>query len=51
MPSTIGAVLSSRLASLVDLQTTLGLEDVYDLLEVLAVDAHNRRVAARRPEN
>lgn len=22
-----------------------GLEDVYDLLEVIAVDAHNRRVA------
>lgn len=37
-------MISSRLATLTDLETTLGLEDVYDLLEVLAVDGHNRRV-------
>ncbi|CAB3664361.1 hypothetical protein LMG26842_05703 [Achromobacter dolens] len=27
-----------------DLQTVYGAEDLYNLLEVIAVDAHNRRV-------
>lgn len=36
--------MSARLATLVELQTELGAEDLYDLLEVLAVDAHNQRV-------
>ena len=27
-----------------ELTSTLGLEDLYDLLEILAVDAHNDRV-------
>ena len=48
LPASIGAVVSSRLATLVELQTVLGLEDVYNLLEVLAVDAHNRRLMAKR---
>ncbi len=29
---------------MVELTTTLGAEDVYDILEVLVVDAHNDRV-------
>jgi len=37
-------VISSRLATLAELDTVYGLEDVYDLLEVLQVDAHNSRV-------
>jgi hypothetical protein len=32
------------MATLLELQTVYGLEDVYDMLEVLEVDAHNRRV-------
>lgn len=30
---------------MVELQTVLGVEDAYNLLEVLAVDAFNRRAA------
>jgi hypothetical protein len=41
-------VISGRLATLVECQSVLSVEDVYNLLEVLAVDAHNRRVLAER---
>lgn len=41
----VAAVVSSRLASLVDLDTVLGAQDLYTLLEILTVDAHNDRVA------
>lgn len=44
VPRTIGAVLSSGRASIVEVTDSLGLEDVYDLLEVVVVDAHNARV-------
>ena len=44
VPVSIGVVVSSRLATLVELSTVLGGEDLYDLLEVLSVDAHNERV-------
>lgn len=39
--------MSSRLATLADLDSMLGLEDLYDLLEILAVDAHNQRLAMK----
>lgn len=41
MPQSIGRVVSQRMASMVDLQTILGAEDLYNLLEILAVDSHN----------
>lgn len=41
----IAAVVSSRLATLHELGTVLGVRDVYDLLEIIAVDAHNDRAA------
>lgn len=44
VPGSIGAVISSGKATLVELKTVLGLEDVYDLLEIISVDAHNRRI-------
>lgn len=40
-------MISARLATLHELQTVYGLEDLYDLLEVALVDAHNRAVASR----
>jgi hypothetical protein len=46
VPRTIGAVLSSRLATMAELETLLGMEDVYDLLEIIAIDAHNKRIAS-----
>lgn len=48
MPRTIGAVVSAKLATLVELQTVLSLQDVYDLLEVIVVDGHNRQIAANK---
>jgi hypothetical protein len=35
---------------MVDLNTVLGLEDLYDLIEVIAVDAHNQRVLAPKDQ-
>jgi 4-diphosphocytidyl-2C-methyl-D-erythritol kinase len=40
MPA-IGAVISSRMATLHELDTVYGLLDLHDMLEVLAVDAQN----------
>lgn len=44
VPKTIGAVISSGMAKLHELDTIYGAEDLYDMLEVIAVDAHNRRI-------
>jgi hypothetical protein len=45
VPQTIGAIVSSRLATLTELDTVLGIEDLYDLLEVLSVDTYNKNLA------
>lgn len=37
--------MSSRLASLHELQTVYGVRDAYNMLEVLNVDLHNQHVA------
>lgn len=47
VPRSIGAVLSSRMATMRELDE-LGLEDVYDMLEVLTVDAQNAEIMRRR---
>jgi hypothetical protein len=47
VPRGIGAVVSARLATLAELDSVLGSEDLYMLLEIISVDAHNERVAAR----
>ncbi len=44
MPRTIAAVVASDKATLHELQTVYGVEDMFDILEVLAVEAHNARV-------
>lgn len=43
IPNTIAQVVSSGRASLVECATVLSLEDVYDLLEVEAVNVENQR--------
>lgn len=43
-------MISSRLATLVELQTELGVQDLYDLLEVIAVDRANQILATRKAE-
>lgn len=45
VPRVIGAIVSARLATYAELQTVLGAEDAYDLLEVLSVDARNQQIA------
>jgi len=41
----VGTVVSAGLATLHEVDTVLGLEDIYDLLEILAVDTENKRRA------
>ena len=36
-------IVSDGKATLVELQSVYGVRDLYDLCEVIAVDAHNRR--------
>ena len=50
MPHTIAAVVSARLATLHELQTVYGLMDLWDLIEIHAVDAHNQGVMQRENE-
>lgn len=37
-------MISNGKATLVELDTVLGLQDVYDLLEIVLVDSHNRKL-------
>jgi hypothetical protein len=41
-------VIDAGLASLTELQTVYGTEDLHNLLEIAVVNAHNRRLAAER---
>lgn len=45
----IGAAISSGRATLHELDTVYGLQDLHDMLEIAAVDAHNRRLLAPKP--
>lgn len=40
--------MSAKMATLHELDTVYGVEDVYDMLEVIAVDGHNREVLTPR---
>jgi len=44
---TVAAALSSDLAKMADLATVLSLEDLWDVLEVTAVNRHNEAILAR----
>jgi hypothetical protein len=41
VPATIGTVISSKLATLGELQTAYGVRDLYDMLEIVSVDRYN----------
>jgi hypothetical protein len=43
-------VISSGKATLAELKTIYGLEDLWDMIEVLLVDAHNERAIAKHQE-
>lgn len=39
--------MSRRLASLHELQTVYGLEDLYDMVEIIVIDSHNEWLLAK----
>ena len=41
MPVVIATLVSKRMATLRDLQEFYGTQDIYDMLEIVAIDAHN----------
>lgn len=41
-------IVSSEHATLNELQTVYGVQDAYNLAELIAVDVHNRREAQKR---
>lgn len=43
-------MISSKLATLHELQTVYGVEDLYNLLEIVAVDNYNQMLASKREE-
>lgn len=45
MPRTIATVVSSRHATLHELDTVYGMEDLWGLLEIITVDVHNANLA------
>lgn len=47
MPRTIAICISSRLATLHELDTVYGLEDMWQLLEIHSVDRHNANLPAQ----
>jgi hypothetical protein len=44
MPRAMAYVISRGMATLIELQTVYGSEDFYNLLEIAAVDVHNRNI-------
>ena len=46
----IGVILSTGKATLHELDTVYSLQDAYDLLEVIMVDAHNNRAVNKHFE-
>lgn len=45
VPQVIGVVVSSRHATLHELGTVYGVKDLYDMLEIIAVDNFNHAMA------
>jgi hypothetical protein len=51
VPPIIGMIVSAGKATLDDLQTRHGLEDAYDIAEIILVDTHNHvKVRAAKPK-
>jgi 4-diphosphocytidyl-2C-methyl-D-erythritol kinase len=44
VPKIVGSVVSHHLATFHELDTVYGTEDLYDMIEIIAVDNHNQRV-------
>ncbi len=48
VPRLIGVLVSAKMATLAELQETYGVEDAYNMLEILLVDQANERKARAR---
>lgn len=48
VPPTIGMVVSSGKATYAELCTVIGLEGLYDLIEIIMVDAYNDQVMRKK---
>lgn len=44
MPPYIATVISAGMATLHEIDTVYGLEDVFDMLEIIAIDNHNKNL-------
>lgn len=51
VPTLLGMIVSGGAATLAELQSIYGLEDAYNLSEIIMVDAHNRQVKPARGRN
>lgn len=40
--------MAARYATFEEVQTIYGVEDLYDMIEILAVDSHNQNVQIKR---
>jgi hypothetical protein len=49
VPRAIATIISADKATLVELQSALGVEDAYDLLEIISVDNYNLRQRQPKP--
>lgn len=50
VPTTIATVVSSKLATLYELDTVYGVEDLWRLLEINTIDNYNQMIANRSQE-
>jgi hypothetical protein len=44
VPKYIGAIISNKLATMHELDSVLSTEDMFDLLEIIAIDSYNQRI-------
>ena len=48
---TMGILVSSKMATLHELQTVYGMKDAYDMMEILYIDNQNQQIANRKARN
>jgi len=51
VPALIGACISHKAATLHELQTVYSLGDAYDLLEIVNIDAKNKRTVEKAQQH
>ncbi|MDR1311996.1 MAG: transcription elongation factor GreA [Burkholderiaceae bacterium] len=46
VPLVVAIAIANKKATLIELQTVYGIEDLYDMMEMIAVESYNRGVMA-----